>query len=334
MRLLILVLFLVLFGSCKVSQIAVIKQNGKFGCINRHGEIVIEPRWDYILCGDKHERVLVERDSLYGFLDREGNTIIEPKYKDGNLFQEGLAAVGNGQQYGFINIEGDTVIPFVYDDIDFGFSQSLANVTKNDSCGYINHLGEIVIPLKYTTCYPFKSNYGTVMTFDYELLLVNRTGKSFTYDEVSDKIELWPSRNSYPGSIQTSTGQGRVNKEGDTIIPPIYAVTGNLSEHRYIVQLGGKWGVYSDKGVKIVDPKFDELWHYSEGYASFRVNGKWGYINKKGKVVIEAIFEEASSFRNGLAYVELNGKAGYINKLGKFVIQPTFEPNSSGTAFK
>ena len=317
-----------------MNQIAVVKQNGKFGCINRRGKIVIKPEWDYILVGNKHEKLLVEKDSLFGFLDRCGRTIIEPKYKDGNLFQEGLAAVGNGQKYGFINIAGDTVIPFQYDDSFFGFSQGLADVTKNDSCGYINKRGETVIPLKYNTCYPFKSNYGTVMTFDYELLLLDRRANTFRYDEVSDKIDLWPPRYSYAGSIQCSTGQGRVNKCGDTIVPPVYEVTGNLSEHRYIVKLKNKWGVYNDKGKIILQPTFDELWHYHEGYANFKWRGKWGYINKLGEIVIEATFDDASSFINGLAYIELNSKAGYINKRGEFVIQPVFEPNRTGGGFR
>ena len=334
MRVFTIALLFSLLCSCRTNQIAVIKQSGKFGCIDRHGKIVIEPVWDDILAGNKREKIVVEKDSLYGFLDRHGNTIIEPQYRDGDLFQNGLAAVSDGKKYGFINIKGDTVIPFIYDDIFHGFSRGLSDVTKNDSCGYINKRGEIVIPLIYTICYPFKSKYGQVMTFDYNNFLIDRHGKIYKYDEVNPKVKLWRPRNSYPGSIQTLTGYGRVNMRGDTVVPPIYTSTRNLSEHRYVVELKGKAGVYSDKGKLIVDPIFDGLGPYSERYATFKMNGKWGYINKSGEIVIDAIFDNAYSFSNGLAYVELNGKVGYINKRGKFVIKPTYEPNNSGTAFR
>ena len=60
MRKLILIILTLFLTSCKINQLAVIKHNNKFGCINRKGEIVIEPIWDYILQGNKNKQILVK----------------------------------------------------------------------------------------------------------------------------------------------------------------------------------------------------------------------------------------------------------------------------------
>ena len=322
---------LIFLTSCVSEKYAVVKLNGKFGTINQKGEIIIEPIWGWILQGKKSELNLVEKDSLYGYIDKKGKIIISPQYTDADLFSEGLAAVSNGKKYGFINSRGDTIIPFIYDETFLGFNNGLSDVTLCDSCGFIDKKGRIVIPLIYETCYPFMSKYAEVGIYDdedWEFFLIDKKGKKYGYDEVSEKHRLWVPREIYPGSFTTSSGQGRINKKGDTIVPPLYLVTGNLSDRMYIVQdKNKKWGAYNDKGQLAVTPQFDNIWHFSEGLANFTINEKWGYVNKVGKIVIEPIFEYAGKFRNGTAYVEIDGKAGFINKKGQFIVKPIFQPN-------
>lgn len=313
------------FTACNTNQLAVIKINEKYGCINKQGKIIIEPTWDYILIGQRSKQILVEKDSLFGYTDRNGNVIIKPQYKDAQNYYEGLAAVGNGKKYGFINLKGDTVIPFIYDDVFLGFSNGLSDVTRNDSCGYIDKKGEVILPLIYETCYPFESELAHIVTFNGDTLLINSKGETFKYDiEKYKNKKLW-GLNTYPGSFTTRTGQGRINDKGDTIVPPIYNITGNLSDEMYIVQLEGKWGAYSDKGKLVIKPVFDEIWHFNEGLANFKLNGKWGFVDREGNIIIKPIYEYASQFTNGLAYVELNGKAGFVNKIGELIIEPIYE---------
>jgi hypothetical protein len=299
---------------------AVIKQNNKYGLINSKGKIIVEPTWNDIL--EESERIYpVKIDSAWSYIDRKGKVIIQPQYWDAGFFYEGLACVGNSKEkYGFINTKGDTIIDFKYDESFGGFLKGLADVTINDSCGYINKNGEVVIPLIYETCYPFLSDLAVVWTFERNLILIDQKGKTFEYKEEKYRNKnLW-SLNKYPGAFETENGRGRLYKEGDTIIPPNYLSTGNLSNGMYIVQnKNKKWGAYNDKGELVIKPQFDNLWHFNEEVANFCMNEKWGFVNKKGKIVIEPKFNYAAQFNNGLAYVELNGKAGYVIKMSILV---------------
>ena len=323
------IILIVFLTACKTQQLAVIKLNEKYGCINRKGEIIIQPIWEYILQGDENKHLLVRKDSLYGYIDSKGKIIIKPKFKSADLFSEGLAAVSNGEKYGYINMKGDTIINFQFEENAWGnFSQGFADVILNNKSGYIDKQGNIVIPLIFDVCYPFNSGVGVVMDTLGEFKLVTKAGIILEYndDNIGDK-ELLPPRYAYPGSFKTETGQGRVNEMGDTVVPPLFKVTGNLFDGMYIVEgKTGKWGAYNEKGQLVVEVKYDGIGHYSEGLGHFELGNKWGYLDKKGRIAIKPQFDVANPFKNGLAYVEINGKAGFINRKGDFVIRPAFEP--------
>jgi hypothetical protein len=322
----LIILTLTLF-SCQTKR-AVIKQGDKYGLIDSKGKIVVKPQWDYIL-GESEGFYHVEKDSTWGYIDRQGKVIIEPKYWDADFFYEGLACVGNEEgKYGFIDKKGDIIIHFKYNESFGGFSKGLADVTINDSCGYIDKKGQVVIPLKYQTCYPFLSDLAVVWTFEDELVLINKKGQAFEYIEEDYRHKRLWSLNTYPGAFKTDNGRGRLNEKGDTIIPPNYLSTGNLSNGMHIIQAKNeKWGAYDAKGNLVIEPKFDKIWHFFEGFANFSLNEKWGFVNKKGEIVIEPKFDYASQFNNGFAYVELEGKAGFINKKGKVIIPIIYEPH-------
>lgn len=314
------------FLSCQ-TRLAVIKQNDKYGLINSKGRVIVEPKWDYIL-GESEGIYPVELDSLWGYIDKKGRVIIEPQYWDADFFEEGYACVGNKEEkFGFINTKGDTIIDFIYDESFGSFSKGLADVTLNDSCGYIDKNGKVVIPLNYETCYPFLSDLAVVWTFEGEQKLINKEGETFEFVEEKHKNKKLWSLNSYPGVFNTVKGRGRLNAKGDTIIPPNYMATGNLSNGMYIVRAKNeKWGAYNSNGKLIIEPQFDDLWHFYEGVANFSLNKKWGFVNKKGEIVIKPKFDYASQFNNGFAYVELEGKSGFINKKGEIVIPIIYDP--------
>ncbi len=330
MRSLVIIIILIL-TSCK-TRFAEVKFNNKFGVINHKGIFVVQPIWDDLLLDDKYS--IVQRDSLWGYIDTKGKIVIKPKYNDADYFYEGLAAVNNGDKYGFIDYNGDTIIKFQFDDVNWGFTNGLSVVRINDKCGYVNNKGKIVIPCKYFNCYPFHKNFaqveegyfieGDTLNEWLQNKLIRKSGITYKNDwNVKQKFLF--RKESYPGSIESNKGRGRIKENGDTIIPPVYSSVGNFTEGRSIVCYKGKWGVYNKKGKIVVQLIYDGLTNFSEGLSAFTLNKKYGFINKNGQIVIPPIYDFASSFKNRLAYIELNGKSGFINKKGKIVILPKFD---------
>lgn len=74
-----------------------IKQNGKWGYINRKGEIIIKPQFLFVTLRDYHfnhawtgelEPVRFN-NGLWGYIDKTGKTIIEPQFCRAHRFSGG-----------------------------------------------------------------------------------------------------------------------------------------------------------------------------------------------------------------------------------------------------
>ena len=92
---------------------AAVKRDGKWGYINRRGEVVVQPIYDRAY--DFHDGFAVIRQGdLRGFLtidpDRGIIEFIAPQYQDVFRFREGLAPVKQGNKWGFVS-NGQTPDP-------------------------------------------------------------------------------------------------------------------------------------------------------------------------------------------------------------------------------
>ena len=89
--------------------LATVKLNGKWGSINKKGEIVIPLKYDQI--GDFHEGLaIVELNGKWGFINTEGQEVISIKYDFVGSFFEGLVQVKFNGKYGFVNTKGVEVV--------------------------------------------------------------------------------------------------------------------------------------------------------------------------------------------------------------------------------
>ena len=100
-------------------------QDGKIGYLDPGGNIVIEPRFDFILEWNSNlgTRVVFEQHrfhdglakfhkgsrGLVGYMDREGVVQIPAKFRQGTAFRTGLASVKRGRNLFYINTDGDKV---------------------------------------------------------------------------------------------------------------------------------------------------------------------------------------------------------------------------------
>lgn len=106
--------------------------------------------------------------------------------------------------------------------------------------------------------------------------------------------------------IRSYSGKyGYQNKNGETVIKPMYDLAENFSEGLAAVNIGYETG---DTGE--IDGNGDPIWEIIN-------SGKWGYINEKGEVVIPFTIMGPGRFSDGLAKVSTHS---FIDKTGKEVI--------------
>ena len=164
-------------GAAEDDDIWFIRENGKFGFIDRTGKTVIpciyENTWGFTegLAG-------VKLNGKLGFIDKKGKMVIAPQWTDGYAFFEGLAWVKVEKQYAFIDKTGAVVIkPQTFEDIAFGFSDGMCAVKQNGKWGYLNRKGEMAIAPQYDTATKFKNGIAQTKVAG-KYLWIDKTGKA------------------------------------------------------------------------------------------------------------------------------------------------------------
>ncbi|GMK36965.1 hypothetical protein PCCS19_00180 [Paenibacillus sp. CCS19] len=122
---------------------------------------------------------------------------------------------------------------------------------------------------------------------------------------------------------------GYMNRDGDVVIPQIYAQAYDFSEGVASVY-DGEWKVINKKGDVITDALNHSAYLFEEGLVGVgentftEGNQKYGFMDIRGKMQIPFQFEYAWRFSDGFAAVNKNGEYMYIDKQGKVAIPGPF----------
>lgn len=313
-----------------------IEVNGKSGFINRKGEEVIKPQYDYV--GNFSEglaevgRAKGPKDIdggfpaySYGFIDTNGKLVIKfskETYMRGD-FSEGLAAimekVEGKTKIGFINKLGQIVIKPQFDEVN-DFSENLAVVQINNKWGYINTKGDFVIKPIYDEANSFSDGLA-IVKLDEKYGAINKKGEYaiplktnvqiYNFSEgVATRIS---SRFSPDGFSQFDTAD-YIDTKGNVILNP------SKLGYTTFINDDGDWSHFSEGLLLVLDKK-----------------GYWRFINKDGITVFKTNLKgfpnghdaPVGNFTEGLSIFSHNTKFGYLDKTGKIAIKPEFSSVAS-----
>ena len=336
-----------------------IKQGGKWGYINRSGEVIIKPQFDSaepfaeglalvrypprkrpLKPGEKTAELTEGR----GFIDHTGKVIIEldnPLHLNGESFSEGLTKYwtwdpGKGNRYGYIDTTGKVVIKARFT-AAYSFVDGLAAVCIEwQKCGFINKAGDFVIEPKYRVTDSFREGLA-LAGFEYLLIgFVNKNGEMVIEPQFGNLMGTGFSEGLSVVAYQWGK-YGYINTEGAIVIPMQFEMAQPFSDGLAAVRVDSKWGYIDKTGKFVIEPQFKGAGPFSEGLApvgnvDFRsatrsddeeATAATGFIDKQGKMVFSLPFDTATGFVNGIARVGVDVKSGYIDKTGKYIWPPS-----------
>lgn len=319
-----------------------IEQNGRWGYIDRTGQVVIPPQFQ--AANEFSEGfAAVEVNGKWGFIDEEGKLIVEPQFSGAYQLSEGLARVQVGGdkyglygKWGFIDKAGRFVIEPQYDELSAvgdeaqGFHEGLAMIEVNHHKGFIDRTGKVVIPLQFTYGYHFTEGLASVAL-----------GEKWGYIDHSGNWVIPPqfdfaslfSEGLAPVSVNGVCGY--IDKTGSFKLKPSQkpmsesdcgATYGHFNGGLSRWKFGDKYGFIDESGNVIIKPEFDLTFDFAEGMAYVEQADKYGFIDATGKMVIEPQFYTAKDFHHGLArvyYSQRNDSWGYIDKTGAVIWKTT-----------
>lgn len=268
----------------------VLSQDGKYGVIDKSGNIVIEPTYEAVQIPNPSKPVFICIRS-YNQENKEYDTVV---YDDQN--QELLVNYSNVQaipintnietipyeksvvtykkdgKYGLVSLEGKEITKPIYDEItSMNYKEGTFLVKQEEKAGVINMKGTVIIDNEYETI--ASDNY------------YNETTKNKTTGFIVSK------------KTQEGYRYGYIDYRGRTILEPEYTELERVNE------------VNSQKDLYFIAFK----------------DGQAGLLKNK-KIILNYEYEDISyNSLNDIFIVQRNGKKGVVNKEGNIILHPEYD---------
>lgn len=331
-----------------------VMKNGKWGCVDSFGKLVIELKYDALDKFDTFGRARVILNGKFGVVDCGGRTIIPTAYDYIDTFDRLNVTVAQvGDKYGIIDYNHNVVVSFEYDYI-YPFNNSVSSVAyKNDKFGVISASGELFTGFNYKYMEEFKN--GMALAYDDGYGYINHYGQEvikLEHDEVKQgtttsvflkkqgKWALFSSSgfnltgynftnaNGFSNGlaavcVKTSLGEsyGYVNDSGDTVIPFVYSMAQDFKYGKAIVSKGKYSGIIDIEGNEIIPfvyTGFNPSYDYGV-IAAANEYSKWGLISLDNRKIVDFEYDYIFEFTDGYAYTLKNNKYGVVDEYGNIL---------------
>lgn len=310
------------FGQFTDTHLIVTYKN-KYGLVDRHGNITIEPRYDFIEYLDNPSYVRIRQDGRYGVVDVNGNVIVPAEYDFVGNMSEDAIVVRNTGLYGCFDMNGKTSVPIEYEEIR-EYAGGMARIRLMQRFGFIDKKGNVVVA-------PFSDEVEN-FTEGFALVTIKDKYGFVTLDGDWVAVPMYDDAGSFSGGLAYLSHKGKygyMDKTGTFVIPMQYdkATSFNKEYGLASVALGDKWGVINKDGDVVVPIEYNTVTVTADGYVLVNIDGKYGICTSDGRTIIDAICDsievdrKGRVFRCGVAKGRKDGQRIRIDVSGNLVYQ-------------
>lgn len=166
--------------------LAVVIKGNLCGLMDKKGNIILEPKYDYISNfsdGRAVVRKLVDGNLKYGMIDKKGKEIVEPIYDEGYMYENKFTRFGTGfdedRLAGAADNKGHFNIRPIYQDFNFFFTKTgyPAYVKKNGKWGKLNEKNEAETKFVYDDFSYFGFSKVAPVRKGDDWYIINKNGK-------------------------------------------------------------------------------------------------------------------------------------------------------------
>jgi len=310
-----------------------IEVNGQWGYADRRGDIVVEPKYEWVdyLYGpfrDKNMRQVWFARYLYeGKMDwmvftgsrRSQSNLIKAnnfQVHDGGWgaatrYASAYVVMGQGagdtRRYYLMQSGGDRMTDAIYTGM-LRMKSGYSAVEIDGRCGFIDTRGKVVVPLEFAELRSIWDGLAAARLPEAKggaWGFIDKRGKFRFRDQAGEIVQL---RSYHEGlaAVEVRGKWGFLDKSQRGRIRPIYDQVRDFAGCCAAVRRGLQWG-YIDVTGKEVAWGYDGAWSFEDK----KLTGSWG----KSKEIHPA----------NLGLIRQDGGYGYVNRTGRVSIEPRFE---------
>ena len=221
-----------------------VKKNGKWGLIDKTGEVIMPVEYDKIW--DFNEGLAqVWKNDKRGYINKTGKVVIPIEYDYVTSFDDGLVSVRKNDKWGFLDMTGKVVVPIEYDEVRL--SDGLIELRNKSKWHVIDKTGKTIIPTGYS--YMEVRDGLIYVRIKDKVGVLDLTGKVIVPSEF-DEVHFFSEG---LAAIKKNDKWGFLDKTCTIVIPLEYDEANSFSEGLAWVKKNGGWGVI-DKTGKVVVP--------------------------------------------------------------------------------
>ncbi|MDF1548003.1 MAG: WG repeat-containing protein [Bacteroidales bacterium] len=333
-RILFFIILLSYHSCTSITELYIIRDNNKWGYINRYGNQVIAPEYDYC-CIERQEDTccsriiwpdgigIVKKNNKYGAIDPTGNIKINFQFDYLDQYHNSFVIAKSAGKYAVLNANGDTLFPFIFDNQFISCGNKIGHGQIEGKLYLLNFENKSKLPTSFSKISYFVEGKSAVLK-DQKYGFINEQGREIITPAFQ---EVWPFNRGL-AAAKMNFEWGFIDTSGCFIIEPQYDETQGfdiLNPEIAVVVKNKKYGIIDRTGKLLIQPKYEYLYIEDDNvlHASIIENNrlKTGLINLKEKwlyVSLDKYFE----YFNGYLKLNKNNKFGLIKLRGNKTILP------------
>lgn len=298
----------------------VLKQEEKFGVIDKQGNTVLSPMYDevkvpnpekgiFVCYQEENVKILNERNEEVLTQYSEVEPIRLKNIASDLMYEKSVLQYKKDGKYGLINFDGKEITKPIYDEIDsLAYKEGELLVKQNEKYGVVNIKGKELIEIKYDKI-AIDEYYTEEDHYQYAgYIVTNTTQEGYRYGYLNDKreevlepqyneitrvTEIQDKDNAY--LICAKNGQYGIMKNKETMIENEYqSIRYNDTNQIFVVEKSKKYGVMNQKGEQILPVQYNQI----------DITGMYLYVqNEQGTTIYD---------KNG-AQVDMDSNVALLN---------------------
>lgn len=267
-----------------VSNIFAVKKVDKYGFFNNKGKKILDAEFeDYTIAGNYISTV---RNGIRKLYDINGNSLNNVNYV--SMIETGNPEyfIAEKEEGGYCIIGKSIIVDENFKALTYAFEDYFIFTNQTGKLGVLKVWEGTVIEAKYDFILKVEGKNAL------EAVIMNENQT----DIYSSKMEIVATINSAIvdtvnenyAVIYSDSEKIYINKNGEIVSNKEVYPENKI----YSVKVNGKWGYVDKNGKTVIEPIYDFVTELNEyGYAAIATEGVWGVINEKGQVIVEPSYE-------------------------------------------